>query len=42
LKPAKKVKAKSIFVKWGHFSGGEEKFADFSIAKAKDLEDIIN
>lgn len=32
---------KIIFVKWGHPSGGEEKFADFSIEKAKDLEEII-
>ncbi|MFH0936436.1 MAG: hypothetical protein V1815_02025 [Candidatus Woesearchaeota archaeon] len=32
---------KIIFMKWGHPSGGEEEFANFSIDKAKDLEDII-
>ncbi|MEW5897526.1 MAG: HAD hydrolase-like protein [Nanoarchaeota archaeon] len=32
---------KSIFVKWGHPSGGEEDFADYSINNPKELEDII-
>jgi len=41
LEPAKKLKAKSIFVKWGHPTGGEEEFADYSISKPKELEEII-
>ena len=41
LEPAKKLKAKSIFVKWGHPTGGEEEFADYSIETAKELEKII-
>ena len=41
LKPAKKLRAKSIFVKWGHPTGGEENFADYSIDKPKELEKII-
>lgn len=41
LKPAKKLKAKSIFVKWGHPTGGEEEFADYSVGNAKELEKII-
>ncbi len=41
LKPAKKLKAKSIFVKWGHPTGREEEFADFSISSPKELEKII-
>jgi len=41
LKPAEKLKAKSIFVKWGHPTGGEEDFADYSISTPKELEDII-
>lgn len=41
LKPAKKFGAKSVFVRWGHPTGGEEKFADYSIDDAKDLEKII-
>lgn len=32
---------KSIFVKWGHPAGGEEKFADYIIAHPRELEDII-
>lgn len=32
---------KSIFVRWGHPSGGEEEFADYSINNPKELEDII-
>jgi len=32
---------KSIFVKWGHPSGGEEEFADYTINNPKELEDII-
>ncbi len=41
LKPAKSLKAKSIFVKWGHATGGEEEFADYSIENAEELEKII-
>jgi phosphoglycolate phosphatase-like HAD superfamily hydrolase len=41
LKPAEKLKAKSIFVKWGHPIGGEENFADYSITAPKDLLKII-
>lgn len=41
LEPAKKLKAKSIFVKWGHKTGGEEDFADYSINKAEELLKII-
>jgi phosphoglycolate phosphatase-like HAD superfamily hydrolase len=41
LKPAEKLKAKSIFVKWGHPIGGEEDFADYSISDPKELEKII-
>ena len=41
LLPAKKLKAKSIFVRWGHPRGGEEAFADFSISKASELGKII-
>jgi len=33
--------AKKIFFKGGHEAGGEEKFADFTIKKAKELERII-
>lgn len=32
---------KSIFVRWGHPSGGEERFADYSISDPKELEEII-
>ena len=32
---------KSIFVKWGHPSGGEEEIADYTINHPKELEDII-
>jgi len=41
LKPAKKLGAKSIFVTWGHASGGEKEFADYTISKPKELEKII-
>jgi len=41
LEPAKKYNAKSIFVKWGHPTGGEAEFADFSIDDAKEIENII-
>lgn len=41
LKPAKKVRAKSIFVKWGHPTGGEEDFADYSIDAPNELVKII-
>lgn len=41
LKPAEKLKAKSIFVNWGHPIGGEEDFADYSISTPKELKKII-
>ncbi|MAG19865.1 hypothetical protein CL618_00335 [archaeon] len=41
IQPAKELKAKSIFVKWGHPTGGEEKLADFTIKKPKELLEII-
>jgi len=41
LKPAKKLNAKSIFVRWGHSTGGEEEFADYSIDNAEELKKII-
>jgi phosphoglycolate phosphatase-like HAD superfamily hydrolase len=46
LKPTKNLKAKPIFVKWGHSTGGEEEFVKnfngYSIDNAKSLENIIN
>ena len=42
LKPAKKFNAKSIFVKWGHPTGGEEEFADYSVSSAEEIEEIIS
>ncbi|MBW3022843.1 hypothetical protein KY308_01960 [Candidatus Woesearchaeota archaeon] len=36
-----RVKAKTIFVKWGHASGREEEFADFTISSAEELKEII-
>lgn len=41
LEPARRLKAKSIFVKWGHPTGGEEEVADYTIKNAKELEKII-
>lgn len=41
LERAKPVDAKSIFVKWGHPSGGEEEFADFTIKTPKELDHLI-
>ena len=41
LCPAKNLSAKSIFVKWGHPIGGEEKMADFTIEKPEELLGII-
>lgn len=41
LEPAKQVGAKTIFVKWGHPSGGEEELADFVIENSEELENII-
>jgi phosphoglycolate phosphatase-like HAD superfamily hydrolase len=41
LKPAKKLGAKSIFVNWGHSSGSEKEFADYTVDKPKDLDKII-
>ena len=41
LEAGKSIGAKTIFVRWGHASGGEEEFADYSIDKPKDLKNII-
>jgi phosphoglycolate phosphatase-like HAD superfamily hydrolase len=41
LEPAKKLKAKSIFVTWGHASGGEEKFSDYTIKKPEEILNIV-
>ena len=41
IKSAKRVKAKSIFIKGGHPIGGEEKKADFVINDAKKILEII-
>jgi phosphoglycolate phosphatase-like HAD superfamily hydrolase len=42
IEPAKHFGCKSIFVDWGHPTGGEEELADYSISQAKQLMDIIN
>ena len=42
LEPAKKLNAKTIFVRWGHASGGEEEIADFTIEKPEEISKIIN
>lgn len=41
LKRTKLKGTKLIFVKWGHPSGGEEEFADYSISSPEELERII-
>ena len=41
LKPAEKINAKSVFVTWGHPTGGEEEFADFTVKDAKELVKVI-
>jgi len=41
IEPAKELNTKSIFVKWGHPLGGEEKIADFTIEKPEELLEII-
>ncbi|MBN2142163.1 HAD family hydrolase [Candidatus Woesearchaeota archaeon] len=41
FKPAKSFQAKSIWVDWGHPTGGEREYADFSVHDPKDLEKII-
>lgn len=41
LEPAKKLHARSIFFLGGHPTGGEKEFADYTITKAKELEEII-
>lgn len=41
LKPAKKLGAKTIFVSWGHASGGEKEFADYTVDKPSELDRII-
>ena len=41
LERGKESGLKSIYVKWGHPSGGEEDFADYTIEKAEELEKII-
>ncbi|RJQ15677.1 HAD family hydrolase [Candidatus Woesearchaeota archaeon] len=42
LKPAKSLKAKSIFVTWGHPVGNETSFADYVVKTPKALEHIIS
>lgn len=42
LLAAKSFGAKTIFVSWGHPSGGEEKVADYGISSPKDLGKIIH
>jgi phosphoglycolate phosphatase-like HAD superfamily hydrolase len=34
-------KAKKVFVRWGHAEGGEERYADYTIARPGELEGII-
>ncbi len=41
LKPARKLGAKSIFVTWGHPTGGEGEIADFVVRDTRKLEKII-
>ena len=41
LEPAKLLGGKTIFVTWGHATGGEKEFADYSINKAEELKEII-
>jgi len=41
LSDLERIKTKTIFVKWGHPSGGEEKFADYTIEKPSELSEII-
>lgn len=41
LEAGKNAGAVTIFVKWGHPSGGEEDFADHTIDSAEQLSDII-
>lgn len=41
LERGKAKGTKTIFVKWGHPAGGEEKFADYVINHPNELEDII-
>jgi phosphoglycolate phosphatase-like HAD superfamily hydrolase len=42
LQAGKTVGAKTIFVSWGHASGREKEFADYSIDSPGELEKIIN
>lgn len=41
IEPAKKLGARSVFVKWGHASGGEEEAADYIVNEPKDLRQIL-
>jgi phosphoglycolate phosphatase-like HAD superfamily hydrolase len=41
LEPARQFKAKSVFVTWGHSTGGEEKLADFVVRSADELPTIV-
>lgn len=41
MEPAKHFNATSIFVDWGHPTGGEEEIADHTISTAKQLLEII-
>lgn len=42
LEREKLESTKVIFVKWGHPSGGEEEFADYSIEAPEELKNIIS
>lgn len=41
LEPAKELGAQTVFVTWGHPSGGERDSADFVVERAEQLADII-
>ncbi|MBD3318648.1 HAD hydrolase-like protein [Candidatus Woesearchaeota archaeon] len=41
LEAGRESGAKTIFVTWGHASGGEEKIADYIISSPKELEHIL-
>ncbi|RME77888.1 HAD family hydrolase [Candidatus Woesearchaeota archaeon] len=41
LEPAKKLGAKTIFVTWGHASGGEEDVADFVVSTPAELKNVL-
>lgn len=41
LEPAKKINASTIYVAWGHASGGEEQFADYTVRNPSELLQIL-